>query len=232
MVVRSAPARNDSAVVQLVELDLSGPLNAGLVAALTDACAGPPGPSRPVVVLRLAGGAARAGQWPGPVDVYQVGKWEGALRRLERLDAFTVAVLDGHCTQGAFEVLLAVDHRLAMRTASVAVAGGAAGMWPGVVLHRMVHQLGLRRARRLALLPEKLDAAALLELTVVDGLTDDVDAAIKAIAARSAGVPGSEIAVCRQLLFDALTIDYDEALGAHLAACDRRLRRTKAGPAQ
>jgi isomerase DpgB len=229
MVLGSAPATAGSKEVTHVDLNLSAPLSAEAVAAVGDACARATAAASPLLVLRLTRDAAPAVPWPGPVDVYLVNKWEGALRRLERLDAYTVAVLDGKCSQGAFELLLATDHHLATHESAVSLSGRVDGMWPGVLLHRLVHQVGLAKARRLTLLPIDLDAAALMDLDVLDNLVVDAESGIAEITARAAGVDGTEVAVRRQLLLDAVTVSYEESLGTHLAACDRALRRATAG---
>ncbi|MBM9509252.1 enoyl-CoA-hydratase DpgB [Actinacidiphila acididurans] len=229
MVLRTAPVTAGGREVARVDLDLSVPLTAETVAAVGDACARATASASPLLILRLTGGAATDVPWPGQVDVYLVNKWEGALRRLERLDAYTVAVLDGRCSQGAFELLLATDHHLATHESTVSLSGRTDGVWPGALLHRLVHQVGLAKARRLALLPADLDAAALMDLDVLDNLVVDAESGIAEVVARAGGVDGTEVAVRRQLLLDAVTVGYEDALGTHLAACDRALRRAKAG---
>jgi isomerase DpgB len=62
----------------------------------------------------------------------------------------------------------------------------------------------------------------------VDELTADVEGALAAVADRAGAVDGGELAIRRQLLRDATTISFEEALGGHLAACDRMLRRSAA----
>jgi isomerase DpgB len=41
-------------------------------------------------------------------------------------------------------------------------------------------------------------------------------------------VAGAELAIRRQLLLDAPTVSFDDALGVHLAACDRAIRQAGA----
>jgi isomerase DpgB len=45
------------------------------------------------------------------------------------------------------------------------------------------------------------------------------------VVALTAGVAGEELAIRRQLLLDAGHTRFEDALGSHLAACDRALRR-------
>ncbi|KOG89867.1 enoyl-CoA hydratase, partial [Streptomyces varsoviensis] len=40
------------------------------------------------------------------------------------------------------------------------------------------------------------------------------------------GLSGKDLAIRRQLLLDARTTSFEDALGPHLAACDRLLRGT------
>jgi isomerase DpgB len=228
MTVQSEPIEAADRDVIPVEFDLSRPLSADLVEGLNKACARVVDSPTPVLLLRLTGASPRPAGWPGPADVYLVNKWEGALRRLERLSAFTVGVLDGHCTQGALELLLVTDKRVASAHSTIAPSGRGHGMWPGVGLHRLVHQIGLAEARRLTLLPRDLDARALLASGVLDSVEADLDSAIGEITEAMSGVDGAEVAMRRQLLLDAVTVEFEEALGSHLAACDRVLRRAGA----
>jgi len=48
------------------------------------------------------------------------------------------------------------------------------------------------------------------------------------VAAAAGTFTGKEVAIRRQLLLDAAQHSFEEALGAHLAACDRALRRVAA----
>jgi len=166
--------------------------------------------------------------WPGTPEIHLVGKWEGALRRLERLSAAVVAVAQGHCTGPAAEVLLACDYRIGTPDLALEVAGGAASPWPGMALHRLANQVGVARARSLVLFGGVVPAAQAVEIGVLDEVAEDVDAAV-AVAHRAARVTsGSELAMRRRLLLDATSTSFEDALGAHLAACDRTLRRDQA----
>ncbi|MCZ9336264.1 enoyl-CoA hydratase/isomerase family protein, partial [Streptomyces sp. TRM76130] len=46
------------------------------------------------------------------------------------------------------------------------------------------------------------------------------------VAGLAGGLSGKELAIRRQLLFDAANTAFEDALGPHLAACDRALRGT------
>ncbi|MGW3730079.1 enoyl-CoA-hydratase DpgB, partial [Streptomyces sp. NPDC000851] len=65
-----------------------------------------------------------------------------------------------------------------------------------------------------------------LALGIADEIAEDPAAALADAADLTGGLSGQEVAIRRQLLFDATTTSFEDALGAHLAACDRVLRRS------
>jgi isomerase DpgB len=163
-----------------------------------------------------------------PVDgpefgVHLVNQWERALRRLERLPAPTLAVVHGYCAGPALEVLLATDYRIAASDARLRVPVRTDGTWPGMALYRLANQIGVAQVRRLALFGVEVDARRAAELGLVDEaghLTELTRTALGILE----GVSGRELAIRRRLLLDATTTSYEDALGAHLAACDRAVR--------
>jgi isomerase DpgB len=62
-------------------------------------------------------------------------------------------------------------------------------------------------------------------------VVDEPGAAVAAIARQAAGITGTELAIRRQLFLDAGHTRFEDALGSHLAACDRTLRREAEEPA-
>jgi isomerase DpgB len=148
-----------------------------------------------------------------PDAIHLVNKWERALRRFERLGAAKIAVATGDCGGVATEVLLCTDYRLASDDLRVLVAA-----WPGMGLYRLANQVGVARLRRAVLFGVPIPAPEAVTLGLVDEIGDDATALV---AARS----GPELAVRRQLMLDATTTSFEDALGRHLAACDRELRR-------
>ncbi|MFD5831787.1 enoyl-CoA-hydratase DpgB [Lentzea sp. NPDC060358] len=204
-------------------------LTAALVAELTGLCDRVEDSGGGPVVIGV-GGPPPGGtpSWPGTAEIHLVGKWENALRRLERLRAAVVAVASGHCTGPAAEVLLASDYRIGTADLVLEVAGGPASPWPGMALHRLANQIGVTRARSLVLFGGAVSPAQALEIGVLDEVVDTVDTAVAAAHRATRVTSGSELALRRRLLLDATTTSFEDALGAHLAACDRTLRRNQA----
>ncbi|MEV7194414.1 enoyl-CoA-hydratase DpgB [Streptomyces sp. NPDC093510] len=208
-----------------LELDGSEPLSATAVKAVGALCdRTEDGESRPVIALHVTG--APADDWADGLDVMLVTKWERALRRLERLPAATVAVARGDCGGTALEAFLAADIRVASPDTRLLLPRDATATWPGMAGYRLVRLAGVARIRRSVLFGRTIEAAEALALGIVDELTDDPAAAVEVVGRLIGGLSGKEVAIRRQLMFDAATTGFEDALGAHLAACDRALRRT------
>ncbi|HEY8978211.1 MAG TPA: enoyl-CoA-hydratase DpgB [Streptomyces sp.] len=223
--------QNSLAVSPLAaSLDLGLPLG-DLTKAFTEAVAQAEDTGVRVAVLSVTGG----GDGPGAAGVHEVNAWERALRRWERLDALTVVIADGPSGGPALEVLSASDLRLAGDGLLLTLPGTAeTGFWPGTVLHRLTHRVGARATRRLSLLTDPATPLTAQEAHSL-GLVDEVcgpGRCEELLAEVTGRLPARlEPALLRQLVSDAAHTSYEEALGVHLAACDRVLRRATAGSA-
>jgi isomerase DpgB len=198
----------------VLEIDGTRPISAETVEAVSAACDraeddGSPG----TVVARVSG--APGGDWARGLTVGLVTKWERAVRRLERLPMTTVAVASGDCGGAALDVLLATDVRVAAPGTRLLVPTADAGTWPGMALFRLVQQAGPAAVRRTVLHGAPIGAAEAVALHLIDEIAE----APAVVAA------GRELAIRRQLMLDAVTTAFEDALGAHLAACDRALRQ-------
>ena len=168
--------------------------------------------------------------WPGPgVVVHEVNKWERALRRVERLDAPVVAVAEGFCAGPAAEMLLVADVRIATTDLRIALTRNDGRCWPGMALHRLVNQLGMGWSRRIVLGGVELTAERAMAMGLIDEVTDEPKAALDEALAALRTVSGPELAVRRRLLLEAPDTTFEDALGSHLAACDRELQQVRAG---
>ncbi|MFD3588187.1 enoyl-CoA-hydratase DpgB [Streptomyces sp. NPDC058683] len=207
-----------------LEIDGSGHLTPALVRAVEAACA------EAERVGFLAVSVTGVPDGPGTyADVAQVSKWERALRRLERLPATTVSVASGAVGGLALDALLATDYRIATPDTRLEVSPSEADAWPGMALYRLVQQAGIAPIRRTVLFGHPLTAAKAMELGLLDEIAAVAPAALAEAAAAAGLRSGRELAIRRQLMRDAATTSFEEALGAHLAACDRMLRQTTSG---
>jgi isomerase DpgB len=211
-----------------IRIDGARPPAAATVARLDALCgrAEDLDPAGGVAVVWLTG--APDPSWTLGLAVALVNKWERALRRLERLDLPTLAVATGDCGGTALEALLATDYRIADSTLRLLLPADPSGIWPGMALYRMTNQIGVAAARRAVMRGAAIPAAAALELQLVDEVVDDPRAALPAainLIGGAGGTGSGGTAMRRQLILDAPTTTFENALGSHLAACDRVLRR-------
>lgn len=212
--------------VEGTELRIDGAqeISAALVGALQTFCDRVEDePGAGLATIHISG--APNGGFARDLNVGLLSKWERALRRLERLARPTVALVSGDCGGPALDALLATDFRIATHDARLLLTVHGDATWPSMSLYRLARHAGANRIRRAALLGAPIDAAEALALRLVDAVVDEPNAALAELARLAAGVAGREVALRRQLIFDASRTSFEDALGSHLAACDRALRR-------
>jgi isomerase DpgB len=211
----------------VLRLDGARPLSAASVEELDALCDFAEDHREPGPVTVHVTGAPPAG-WAAGVTVGLVSKWERVVRRFERLGRLTVAVAAGDCAGTALDVLLAADVRIAAPGTRLLLAGAGGAPWPGMTVHRLTRQAGAAGIRRAVLLGAPIDADRALALNLVDEVSADPAAALAALTGTAGAVDGKELAIRRQLVFEAGSTAFEDALGAHLAAADRALRRETA----
>lgn len=183
---------------------------------------------RTFVILRVSG-VPEPG-WSDDLQVALVSKWERGLRRLERLPAVTIAVADDDCGGPALDALLVADYRIMQAGARLVMPLMAGATWPGMALYRLARQAaGDALARRALLFGTPIGAAEALAMGIIDDVAGDAALALEKAMEAAAAVAGAELAIRRQLMQEAMTTTFEDALGTHLAACDRALRSVATG---
>lgn len=214
-------------VVLTARIDGTNSLTAEAIAAIAEVCDRAEDVREgAVVVIHLSG--APQGGWASDLTVKLVSSWEQTLRRLERIPAATVAVATGDCGGIALDVLLATDHRIAAESGRLILAVQGGMIWPGMALYRLARQLPIAVVRHAAVFGGAIGTSEALALHLIHEVSQNVPVALAAVLRRVAAVEGTEIAVRRQLTLEAETSGFEDALGLHLAACDRALRRASA----
>ena len=213
----------------LVELDGGKPL-AELTATVNSVCDDSDSRGRQsVVVLRLTASDLERREWPGDVRIQDVNRWERAIRRLERLPTVNIAVAQGICGGLALDLLLATDFRIGAPDLRLMLPVNDGHLWPGMSIYRLVQHLGIAKARQIVLWDTDITLEKATQLGLIDQVSDDLTEAAHTAAVLTGRVSGPELTIRRQLLLEATSVEYEEALGTHLAACDRELRRLRAG---
>jgi isomerase DpgB len=93
-----------------------------------------------------------------------------------------------------------------------------------MIIHRLVQQIGITRCRQLLIGRQKLTLQYALHIGLIDEISDDINR-VNLIIPELSPLSNKEFAIRRQLMLEAVTTTFEEALGSHLAACDRELRR-------
>ncbi|MFI0977272.1 enoyl-CoA-hydratase DpgB [Streptomyces sp. NPDC021093] len=197
-----------------------------LTALLQQACdLAEDGRSSAALLLRLT----NTGAWSEDLGIHQVNRWERAVRRLELLGALTVCTVDGTCGGAALDVFLAADRRIAGSGLRIVLNGRDGLPWPGMTLYRLTHLAGAAQTRRLLFRGDGLGGDEALALGLVDEINDD-PARAESVLDELGRAGATELAIRRRLVLEAMTTSYEDAIGPHLAACDRSLRsRGQAG---
>lgn len=208
----------------ILRLDGTRPLSAASVEELNDLCdrtedhreSGP-------VTIHVTG--VPSADWSKELTVGLVSKWERAVRRLERLGRVTVAVASGDCAGMALDLLLAADVRIVAPGTRLLLSWVGGATWPGMTVYRLTQQAGAAGIRRAVLLGAPIEADRALALNLIDEVSEDPATTLAELAEAAGAVAGGELAIRRQLIFEAGSTTFEDALGAHLAAVDRALRR-------
>jgi len=180
-----------------------------------------------VALVQLEDGAPTP--WPGDISVQDANRWERAIRRLEHSAAIVITTASGRCGGTALDFLLVSDYRIAGPDFNLELPINSGQFWPGMAIHRLVQQVGLARARQIVLWGQSMDVHLCLSTGLIDEVSEDFASATARLTSLVTGRKGSELAIRRRLLLEATSAPYEEALGPHLAACDRELRRLRRG---
>lgn len=171
-------------------------------------------------------------EWSSQLPVAVVSKWERALRRLERLPAITIALADDDCGGPALDALLVADYRIMAAGARLVMPVVAGATWPGMALYRLARQAaGAALVRRAVLFGAPIGAAEAQAMGLIDDVAANAPLALEKAREVAGGASAAELAIRRQLMLEAMATTFEDALGAHLAACDRVLRSVATGAA-
>ncbi|WP_167517546.1 enoyl-CoA-hydratase DpgB [Micromonospora orduensis] len=202
------------------------PATTELIAALTAACAEiETSGAQVALVLRIVGAPAHLADSPSWSNIRSVNRWERLLRRIERLGVPVLAVADGVCTGPAAEALLVADHRVVAADFVFQLDGDDAAAWPSMAIHRLGQQLGVAAARPMVLFRTAVHAREAVAVGLVDEVAEDLAAAERAVLDGWYKSALTDVGIRRALLLESAWVSPEVALGAHLAACDRTLRR-------
>lgn len=189
------------------------------------ACAGELAGRRDIDAVIVSG----AGSWfSAGADLKDASRWAGGAplleqreiaglgqhmaRAWEELPQITIAAIEGYAVGGGLALALALDWRVMASDAFVSLPEISLGIpltWG--TLPRLVNLVGPARAKRLAILGERISADAALAMGLVDEVSDRNDAAQKALQLAEAVLekPRHSVRMTKE------TVNAYAAIGAH-----------------
>lgn len=161
-----------------------------------------------------------------PLDIHGFNKWEKLVGRIERLSQATIALVDGDCVGGGFQIVLACDLRVAKPGVRFSLPEVRLGFLPGMATWRLARYVGIGHAKRLVLTGEALGAEEAWRLGLVDSLHGDLDVGLREALAALGPTHTVAITLARRLLLESAETCYEDALGNFLAAQHRAISQT------
>lgn len=151
--------------------------------------------------------------------------FDQAMRRLEMLDALTVAKIRGYAIGGGLQIALACDLRVAAPDAKLGLPAVMEALIPGMGTYRLPRFIGLGRARRLVLTGELVDAEEGLRIGLLDWIAPEKQLDEKVSSVIDAVLKGSAAAQAfsKKLVTAAFESDFDSAFSDYLEYQQRAL---------
>ena len=151
--------------------------------------------------------------------------FDEAMRRLEMLDALTVAKIRGYAIGGGLQIALACDLRIGAPDAKLGLPAVMEALIPGMGTYRLPRFVGLGRARRLVLTGELIDAEEALRIGLLDWVVpeDELDKKVESVVSEvRKGSPAAQ-ALSKKLVTAAFESDFDSAFSKYLDYQQRAL---------
>jgi enoyl-CoA hydratase/carnithine racemase len=154
----------------------------------------------------------------GELGVEWFRAFDEAMRRLELLDALTVAKIRGYALGGGLQIALACDLRIASPDAKLGLPAVMEALIPGMGTYRLPRFIGLGRARRLALTGELLDAEEARQMGLLDWVVPDDQLDEKTRTVIAGALKGSDgaRAFSKKLMNRAFESEFDDSLSLYL----------------
>lgn len=158
-------------------------------------------------------------------NIYGLQKWEKMCRRLERLNKFTVAAIEGKCIGGGFQLVLLCDTRIAEKRAQFCFNEVKLGFLPGMATFRLPKYIGLGRAKSLILTGSAIKADKALDWGLLDKVCEQTIFSETLKETIDCLLPFHPVALemGRRLLNECYADTYENYIGHFLAAQNRAI---------
>lgn len=162
----------------------------------------------------------------GEIEIDWFRSFDQAVRRLEQLDALTVAKIRGYAIGGGLQIALACDLRVAAPDTKVGLPAVMESLIPGMGTYRLPRFIGLGRARRLVLTGELIGAEEALRIGLLDWVVPEEKLAetVESVIAEVLKGSATAQAYSKKLVTAAFESDFDAAFETYLDYQERSLR--------
>ncbi len=160
------------------------------------------------------------------MDIHGFNKWEKLVNRFENLDKVTVALVDGPCVGGGFQLMLVCDQRICVPSASFQLNEVRQGFLPGMATFRLAKYIGLGHAKRIVMTGAVIGAEEANRLGLIDQIDTDLDAALARTIQSFGPMHTVAFTLARRLLNESYGTQSEDALGNFLAAQHRAISQT------
>ncbi|MBT1672832.1 hypothetical protein KK106_08260 [Curtobacterium flaccumfaciens pv. flaccumfaciens] len=170
--------------------------------------------------------ASRA--WPTAADVRLVTRWEKLLAKIRSSTVMHLHVVEGQVTGPALDLFMAADVRIASPSAEIFLPMNDGNVWPGIGIHHLAREVGGHAASRAVLWQASLSLSSGDLSSLVDFVSESPWEMAAQVSANLSVLDAAELQLRRNLLADAQQMTFSQAVGVHLASCERELRRMRA----
>jgi enoyl-CoA hydratase/carnithine racemase len=160
------------------------------------------------------------------MDIHGFNKWEKLVNRIEKLTKVTVALIDGPCVGGGFQLMLVADQRICVPGATFQLPEVRQGFLPGMAVYRLGKYVGLGHAKRIIMTGCTVGADEAARLGIVDAVTADLDGALQRTLESFGPMHTVAFSLARRLLNESYGAEIEDALGNFLAAQHRAISQT------
>jgi enoyl-CoA hydratase/carnithine racemase len=154
----------------------------------------------------------------GQIKIDWFRRTDEAVRRLESLNALTIAKIRGYAIGGGLQIALACDFRISTPDAHLGLPAVLEGLIPGMGTYRLPRFIGLGRARRMVLTGELVQGSEALRIGLVDWVVadDQLDQKTQVLAEMAFRGSSTVRGFAKKLVTSSFESGYDQAFETYL----------------
>ncbi len=145
-------------------------------------------------------------------------RFDEGMRRLEQLNALTVAKIRGYAIGGGLQVALACDLRVATPDTRFGLPAVLEALIPGMGTYRLPRFIGLGRARRMVLTGELIGAEEAQRIGLIDWVAaeEELDQTVESVITKVMNGSAAARGYAKKLVTSSFDSTFDEAFTKYL----------------